>query len=179
MKKILLIILLQLLLFSVSYADIFSAQNNVNITIDGVRILFDEYTGNPFIDINSRTLVPLRKVLEAYGALVDWDSQKREVIINYNNIIIKVPIDKKIIYRNNLVYINDTEAIIKDSRTYIPIRKVVELIGGEVNYDMDSRTVIINKNHFIKDTIISNNNLLYQLQDADFNKILDSKFDEI
>ncbi len=177
MKKLLLIILLQLLLFSFSYADIFSVKNNVNITVDGIRILFDESTGKPFIDNNSRTLVPLRTVLEAYGALVDWDFQKREAIINYNNVIIKVPITKKFIYKNNMAYINDTEAIIKDSKTYIPIRKVIELIGGEVNYDMNSNTVIINKNHFIKDKITLNNNLLYQLQDIDFNQILNSNFD--
>jgi cysteinyl-tRNA synthetase len=161
----------------VSYADIFSVKNNVNITVDGIRILFDESTGKPFIDNNSRTLVPLRTVLEAYGALVDWDFQKREAIINYNNVIIKVPITKKFIYKNNMAYINDTEAIIKDSKTYIPIRKVIELIGGEVNYDMNSNTVIINKNHFIKDKITLNNNLLYQLQDIDFNQILNSNFD--
>ena len=42
------------------------ADSDIGITIDGNSVAFQSGYGEPFIDVNSRTLVPLRGVMEAF-----------------------------------------------------------------------------------------------------------------
>lgn len=117
----------------------------VRVYIDNKLINYTEKDGYPFIDKNSRTLVPLRKTMETYGASVFWYNKLRKVIISKNNIIVEVPINKKYILVNGKKLLNDTQAIINNSRTYVPIKIILESYGAEVTWDNDNKKVIINK----------------------------------
>lgn len=117
----------------------------ISITIDGKAVTFDENSGSPFLDNAQRTQVPLRVTMESYGATVNWDNDVRAVIVEKDNVKVEVPIGEKYILKNKVKVEIDTEAQIKNERTYLPIRAVVEALGGKVDWNDETKTVIIEK----------------------------------
>ncbi|MCL1810289.1 MAG: ABC transporter substrate-binding protein [Clostridiales bacterium] len=115
----------------------------VSVSIDGKHVKFTELSGQPFIDENSRTQVPFRIVLEAFGADVDWDSANKTAIAVKGGITVKVPIGTDYIYKNGAKVMNDTKSLIKDNRTYLPIRIVLEAFGADVDWDSGTKTVVV------------------------------------
>ena len=136
MKKVLFFtaILLSLLLVTLS-------ANAVDVYVDGTKINFTDATGRPFIDQNNRTLVPLRITMENLGAEVSWDNEARCAIVTKDATTVNCYIGESCIYRNGTPIKNDTYAIIKDSRTYLPIRAVAEALDATVSWD---GSVVIN-----------------------------------
>lgn len=116
---------------------------SVGVTINGQPVQFTEETGVPFIDENSRTQVPLRVTMEAYGCAVGWDAGTRTAIVSKDGVTVTAPIGQPYITRDGTVIQNDTAAVIVDSRTYLPIRAVLEAFGATVGWDATSATVII------------------------------------
>jgi len=141
MKKIIaLVILFGLLLSSVAYASI---DNNVSVIINGKQVIFTQDLGYPFIDTNNRTQVPLRATMEQFGAAISWDSASRIAVVEKNGIVVKVPVGKSYIYRNNVLINNDTVAVIRDGRTYLPIRVVLEAFQALVTWNQTTRQVSV------------------------------------
>jgi hypothetical protein len=103
-----------------------------------------EGLGVPFIDDNDRTMIPLRKPLEAIGVKVSCDDQNRVVVAEKDGTRIKAAIGENVIYVNGKSVPMDTRAIIKEGRTYIPLRQVFEAFGYYVEWHGSSRTVILN-----------------------------------
>lgn len=176
MKKYIIILVIVLIIL-ITFQCSFAMNTNVNINLDGNDIEFNNEFGRPFIDENSRTLVPFRAVLEQYGAVVSWDSINKEAICEYNNSEIRIVISENIIYKNNYKYYNDTNALIKDGRTYIPIRLVIELLGGKVNYDANTKTVMIKHANEVLNKVIKNDKFLYQLQSLNIQEVINNKFE--
>lgn len=117
----------------------------VTVVLENKELVFAEYEGYgvPFINNDSRTMIPIRKPLEAIGAEVNYDNNNRFVTAVKDNIIVKVPVDKTVIYVNEQEIEIDTEAIIKDNRTYIPLRAVMEAFGYKSDWHNNSRTIIL------------------------------------
>lgn len=113
--------------------------NDVNYSINGEAKKMD---AKPFIS-NSRTLVPIRFIIEAIGGEVNWNNDLRIVTINYNGNIIELPIDSKIIKINESNLEIDQASIINGDRTYVPIRFVAENLGMNVNYIDETREIEI------------------------------------
>ena len=88
------------------------------MTIDGDSVVFQSGYGEPFIDANSRTLVPLRGVMEAFGAMVTWEEDTGMAVVEKDMIMVQVPIGKSYILVNGATVTNDTAAVIKDGRAY-------------------------------------------------------------
>lgn len=113
--------------------------NDVNYTVNGQAKKMD---AKPFIS-NSRTLVPLRFIIEAIGGDVQWDGDSRVVTVNSKGKNIILPIDSKKITVDGKEIAIDQAAIIKGDRTYVPIRFVAENLGMNVNYINESREIEI------------------------------------
>ncbi len=113
--------------------------NDVNYTVNGQAKKMD---AKPFIS-NSRTLVPLRFIIEAIGGDVAWDGDSRVVTVNSKGKNIILPIDSKKITVDGREIAIDQAAIIKGDRTYVPIRFVAENLGMNVNYINESREIEI------------------------------------
>ncbi|MCL1809542.1 MAG: ABC transporter substrate-binding protein [Clostridiales bacterium] len=134
------VIIIGLLLLPIGFT---SAADTVSVSIDGNLIEFSQATGQPFIDENNRTQVPFRQVLEAFGAAVDWDSAAKTAIAEKDGVTVKVPIGTDYIYKNGTKITNDTTSLIKDSRTYLPIRIVLEAFGADVDWDAGTKAVVV------------------------------------
>ena len=127
------------------------SDTDVKVTLDGETVVFQDGYGKPFIDSNNRTLVPVRGALEAYGAMVTWDEANSMVILEKDRVMVKVPIGKAYILVNGVSVMNDTEAVIKEDRTYLPIRVVLEAFGAGVSWDNDNRTVVVRSDGTVTD----------------------------
>lgn len=113
--------------------------NDVNYTVNGQAKKMD---AKPFI-ANSRTLVPLRFIVEAIGGDINWDGDNRIVTVNSQGKTIILPIDSKKIKVDGKEIAIDQAAIIKGDRTYVPIRFIAENLGMNVNYINESREIEI------------------------------------
>ncbi len=119
------------------------ASSDVSVTLDGEAVVFEKGYGKPFIDANSRTLVPLRGVMETFGAMVTWNGEDSTAVVEKDRIMVQVPVGKSYILVNGTMIPNDTSAVIRDDRTYLPIRAVLEAFGAGVSWDETKRTVVV------------------------------------
>lgn len=123
----------------------FASEPNISVILDGEKLIFNENSGIPFI-LNNRTLVPLRLTLESINAKVSWDNINQQALVEKNDIKLIVPIGENYIYKNNIKIQNDSKAIVKNGRTYLPIRVVMESLDYNVSWDDINKSVIINSN---------------------------------
>ncbi|MDR7857685.1 copper amine oxidase N-terminal domain-containing protein [Tissierella sp.] len=142
MKKISFVLLL-ILLLSFSVPTSLVQATGTQISINGDMVGFNNSSGYPFVDKNNRTLVPFRITLEKFGAKVAWDNVNNMAVAEKDNIVIKVPIGKNYIFRNDEKIVIDTVSVTKDGRTYLPIRPVIEAFNGQVTWNSKSNSVII------------------------------------
>ncbi|MBR2402867.1 MAG: copper amine oxidase N-terminal domain-containing protein, partial [Lachnospiraceae bacterium] len=105
------------------------------VNIDGKPVAFTEGTGYPYVE-SGRTLVPLRITMESFGADVSWDNGTKTAFVVKGPVTVRCSVGGNSIYRNNVKIPNDASAVIKDGRTYLPIRAVLEAFGAEVGWDV-------------------------------------------
>ena len=140
--------------------------DGLDIEVNGRMVGFTD--ARPFIDSAGRTMVPVRFVAEEFGYTVDWeepgmDLQEGAVAIRPGDISIYY--DGLNVYRTLFLFIGsnvievsdgggpdtgtyslvrtgtvtmDTTAVIRNDRTYIPLRHVAELLGYKVEW-MDGK----------------------------------------
>jgi len=89
--------------------------------------------------IQSRTLLPLRAISEYFGAEVSYDQTKKEAVIQYEGKQYYFPIgSKKYIALNGQQkneYAMDSQSMIIDGRTMVPLRVICEnVLGKKVSY---------------------------------------------
>lgn len=107
--------------------------NAVTVKVDSADVVFPD--AQPFVDENGRTQVPIRAVSEMLDCKVDWDdTSKTATITKENGDVVKVTLGSDVLTVNNKSSQMDTTAIIKDDRTFIPVRFVAEALGLEVEW---------------------------------------------
>lgn len=120
------------------------AQSPIKLIIDGKTVKADP---EAFIK-NDRTLVPIRVIAEELDAEVTWDNNNRMVHISKEDLHVVLPIDSHIIeytIDNETIYnLSDVAPLIKDERTFVPIRVISNALGVGIEWDNDKRAVIIN-----------------------------------
>ena len=116
--------------------------NDIGVTVNGSGVIWTD--AKPFIDKNSRTMVPLRAVAEALNLQVDWDGTAREAIFTDGSKTIYFPIGSSTARTaDGQTVMMDTAAVIANDRTYAPIRYLAEFFGHTVDWNGTTRTVII------------------------------------
>ena len=106
---------------------------------------------------NGRTLVPMRFITEQiHGAEVSWNDYERKAIFTVpgRSIMIwpdKTSVEYKIFNEITRVfdefnYTLEVTAQLINSRTFVPLRVVSELLGLSVNYDEDTGIITIGNN---------------------------------
>lgn len=118
--------------------------SQIKVNINGSNVKFNSTTGYPYINKDSRTMVPLRVTMEAFGAAVTWDSANNRACVAKNGTTIYIPIGKNNITVNGTEISNDTAAAITNGKTYCPIRKILESFGATVTWDGNTTTINVN-----------------------------------
>ena len=140
MKKILSIALCLVAIFT-TCIPAGAIENKVSVMLDDNEIAFPD--AQPFIDNRSRTLVPIRFVSEAMGADVIWENETKTVVINKDNDTVKYTIGDFKGYLNGIPSGFDSCGILKEDRTFVPLRFISEMLCCEVNWDSDNKVVSI------------------------------------
>lgn len=153
MKKIKFLLVATLIMMVVTCQTAFAAESAVNIIINGKTVAFTEDSGYPYVDENSRTMVPLRVTMESAGCAVGFDGSASTAIVVSEHDRVEVPIGTDYLYNNNIVIQNDTLSVVSNGRTYLPIRAVLESLGYTVEWDSTTNSVIA-YNFTLDDTFI-------------------------
>ena len=85
----------------------------------------------------------MRAIFEALGATVDWSSNAQTVTAIKGSTVIKLSIGGYEMYKDSSAVVLDVPAIIVNNRTYVPARVVSEAFDCDVNWDGDTKTVLI------------------------------------
>lgn len=120
--------------------------NDVSVVVNGMKVNFPD--AKPFIDAaTTRTMVPVRFVSESLGASVDWEPKTQTVVMTMpknnetTNVLLQIGAKNAIVNGKQIAF--DTKAVIKDSRTFVPLRFVSESFGAKVDWDGAKRLVTI------------------------------------
>ncbi len=124
--------------------------DNSMMVVNGVSQEIDPGRGTKPVIISawSRTVVPIRAIVEALGGTIGWDGTERKVTINFKGTVIELWIDSpKASVNGTSVYIDpdnhSVRPIIINDSTMLPLRFVAESLGCDVSWDNDTRTITI------------------------------------
>lgn len=112
------------------------------VRINGNLVEFENQY--PIIE-DDRTLIPIRGLLEKLGASVEWDHDNYQAIINKDDIRVTLPIGSSTAYVNANAVELDVPAELRNGRTMIPLRFILDQFGIEIEWDQQTRTVNILK----------------------------------
>jgi len=96
----------------------------------------------PFME-NSRTLVPVRVIMEAFGYEVSWDEGSETAVIESPDTTITLTKNSDTAYINGNKVIMDVKAQIVVGRIFVPIRFVSENFGYNVYWNDEVKCVYI------------------------------------
>ncbi len=125
----------------ISFVSSLQAASPITLFINGENVKFDKSSGYPFINSENRTMMPLRVCLSAIGCTVSWDQEARVASIRKGVTEVMVPVGKSQIYINGEVVPIDTAAVLKDGRTYLPLRAVFEAYKYKVDWNAETKKV--------------------------------------
>ncbi|MGM0396357.1 MAG: stalk domain-containing protein [Bacillota bacterium] len=114
----------------------------IKLVVDGKDIT---HLTEPIIE-NGRTLVPIRFVTEEIGGEVSWDNATRTVKAWKGDKSLRLVVDSRVVEIGNSqdAIVSDVAPRIIESRTFVPLRLISNGLGIEVEWDNDTRTVIVN-----------------------------------
>ncbi|MGB9667229.1 MAG: stalk domain-containing protein, partial [Candidatus Cryosericum sp.] len=112
------------------------------ITVNGLSKKIDAQGSTPVIK-NSRTLLPIRTLIESLGGTVSWNSSEQEVIVNLHGHSMALWIGKTTALVDGSKVSLDVAPMILGGRTYLPLRFISEHLGASVDWNADSRTITI------------------------------------
>lgn len=115
--------------------------NQVSLNLDGKKI---ETEVAPVI-VESRTLIPVRALFEGSGGKVTWVAEKpSDITIEYEGKVIKLVTNSKIALVDGTEKTMDVAAqLFPGDRVMIPVRFVAEELDFGVDWDNETRTVLI------------------------------------
>ncbi|WP_145407245.1 CotH kinase family protein [Paenibacillus xylanexedens] len=115
-------------------------QEAISVTLDGQAVTFPDQEP---LEVSGRVMVPVNAIFEAIGAEVTWNPTAKTVtaVLNDQTFVLKIG--------SSTATVNDTSveidgsAIIKNSRTLVPVRFISEALGLKVDWDQSTATVKI------------------------------------
>lgn len=131
-------------------ANIGKTKQFISLTIDnpfmqvnGVREEIDPGIGTTPVIMNARTVVPIRAIVEAMGGAISWDSNERKVTIQARGNKIEMWIDKTDLRVNGVLAAMDVAPVIRNGRTFVPLRFASENLDTRVSWINSTREVVI------------------------------------
>jgi hypothetical protein len=117
---------------------------NTTFTVNGSTRTLD----SPPIIKNSRTLLPIRAVVEALGGTVGWNATERKVTVTLGHKTIELWIGESIanVNRVNIPIDSTNSKVVPEiisSRTMLPLRFVTENLGCDVQWDGTTKTITV------------------------------------
>ncbi len=119
-----------------------STPRKIYVSVNGENVSFDTA---PFVDNNGRTMVPIAKIAEIFEASTSWDNSTNTVTIQKEDTIITLKIGENKINVNGDIITMDTNAVIKEGRTFVPISAIAKAFNVGYTWNSATSTVEIVK----------------------------------
>ena len=118
--------------------------DNYAAAVDGKLKWVDGGNKNvyPFIE-NDRTYVPLRFISEAIGAKVDWAAETGTITLALGESSVVMTVGSKAYTVNDVAGEMDVTPIIREDRTFVPVRFISEALNKSVYWSAATRSVIV------------------------------------
>jgi len=120
---------------------------NKYMTINGTKREIDPGRGTVPAIQNGRTLVPVAAIVEALGGKVVWSASARTAAVTLGGTELVLAIGDKTAYVNGKSTPIDADPkvtpVIINGRTMLPFRFVAEQLGGTVDWNAATRTVVL------------------------------------
>lgn len=140
MKRIISVLLLICSLFSITvfasdleYTALYVGSNKAFVNDAEQQIDTENPNVKVFVE-NDRSYVPVRFISENYDGQVEWVQETQTVNINFAERKISLTIGVPEIIINGEKKALDVAPIIREGRTFLPLRACTEAIGKEVFY---------------------------------------------
>ncbi|KJS75619.1 MAG: hypothetical protein JL56_07290 [Desulfotomaculum sp. BICA1-6] len=128
---------------------VFLNQKNYSVSLDGTWQEGQLDTA-PTIN-NQRTLIPLRGVMEHFGAKVEWIPERKQIILQHENKeVVLTPGSTEALIDGQAVKL-DVPAKVVNGRILIPLRFVSEQIGMDVKWDGKTQNITIGSREALTD----------------------------
>ncbi|MDR7869256.1 MAG: stalk domain-containing protein [Tissierellaceae bacterium] len=117
--------------------------DNKYMSVNGKSQEIDPGRGTTPIVVSSRTMVPIRAIVEAMGGTVDWDNSTQKIILTANGNTVNMWVGKKVITVNGEERQIDVAPIIQNERTYVPVRFSAENLNAKVDWINSTKEAVI------------------------------------
>lgn len=111
-----------------------------SVISDNAKFKFD----TPPVIKDGRTLVPVRAITQGFGAELTFNAETKVITITKGETVIALTLGSTVAIVNGQEVQMDTKANIVNSRTYVPLRFVLETFKLSVEWDSDTETIEIN-----------------------------------
>lgn len=102
--------------------------------------------------INTRTMLPIRMLIEHFGGSVAWDGASRQVTCTLNGRTVVLTIGSASAQVNGVETTLDVPATIRDTRTLVPVRFVSENLSLHVGWEPQNRLVVVSQGELSADS---------------------------
>lgn len=134
-----------LLITALSFAYPVYTEDTVSaVYVNGAPVTFSE--NQPML-INNRTMIPLREMFRIFDFDVSYHDDTRTIYLKNDErkVFFRIGDLRFFIEENSVIRHRDLDVapVLQDSRTYIPLRAVAEVMGAEVEWDSETASVLI------------------------------------
>lgn len=116
---------------------------NPNMYVDGTAKKIDSAGDTKPQIVDSRTVIPIRAIVEELGGTVGWDGNESKVTIEMDGNKLELWINKKYAHINGEQKEMDVPPMIINSRTMLPVRFVTENLGCAVDWYQPEKKITI------------------------------------
>ncbi len=116
-----------------------ATETNISVEVNGKRVAFSNQ--NPQV-ISGTTYVPLRGVFEELGYEVKWEATSKTIKMTSDDTSITLKQDSTYTLNNEQKKLQNKILVISGS-TMLPLREVSTLVGAKVDWNANTKTVII------------------------------------
>ncbi|WP_227874382.1 C40 family peptidase [Tumebacillus algifaecis] len=120
-----------------------SSAPNYNVQLNDKLVTFPDV--KPYLDGADRVQVPIRFLTESMGYQVDWKSDGQQVTVTMTNgaTTVKLKTGDRHIVINGKTELMDTVPVLKQERTFVPIRFATEALNAKVTWHQPTLSAIV------------------------------------
>lgn len=115
--------------------------NNPYMVVDGATVLIDGNRGTAPIIVDNRMLLPIRAIIENLGGNVLWNESTMTMTFELNGTVVNMTINSNVAYVNGRVMYLDVPTQTVNGRTMVPVRFIMENLGGNVVWNNNIVTI--------------------------------------
>lgn len=127
----------------VSFPEITLTIDNPYMKIGNKQKEIDPNLGTTPIIIKNRTFLPIRAIVEAMGGTISWDGSTKKVEIDIAKRTIEMWVDKRQAFINGYPFTLESPPVIKNGRSLLPLRVIIEKLHGSISWDAETKSVSI------------------------------------